>query len=412
MELINIQEIIQKYLPVRKKEKDKYGEVFTPPELINEILDNLNPLVWRDSTLKWLEPANGIGNFMMIVYERLMISLTQIPEINRSEHILQNMLYMIELNEKNVAISREIFGSKANIICGNFLENVNIYFGIDKFDLIIGNPPFNKEIKNRRNGGNGSLKLWDKFILKSLDILKNGGTLGFITPASWRAPPNNDKDIIYNKMTKDNHLKYLHIYSKTEGRLLFNVLQRVDLYIIEKGNNGKTNIIDEIKNKHCIDVKLLPFLPNYEYNEINSILGDGIDVIYSTIYHTQNKILKSVKTNEFKYPVVHSINEKGIVFWYANEKKGHFGEPKVILNFNEKQYNYLEQNDFEGKYGMSLLSFGIPITSKKQGADILKAINSDKFKEIIKATKWGIFQTDYRMFRYFKKDFYKDFHLI
>ena len=58
---------------------------------------------------------------------------------------------------------------------------------------------------------------------------------------------------------------------------------------------------------------------------------------------------------------------------------------------------------------MSQLTFGIPITSKKQGDDIVNAINTDAFKEIIKATKWGAFQTDYKMFKYFKPDFYKSF---
>lgn len=80
--------------------------------------------------------------------------------------------------------------------------------------------------------------------------------------------------------------------------------------------------------------------------------------------------------------------------------------PKVILNANENQYPV---NDYDGKYGMSELSFGIPIRSKKQGDDIVKAINSSEFKEIIKATKWGAFQTDYKMFKYFKPDFYKHF---
>ena len=57
---------------------------------------------------------------------------------------------------------------------------------------------------------------------------------------------------------------------------------------------------------------------------------------------------------------------------------------------------------------MSQISFGIPIKSK-EGELILKAINTPKFKKIIAATKWGAFQTDYRMFKYFKKDFYKYF---
>ena len=58
---------------------------------------------------------------------------------------------------------------------------------------------------------------------------------------------------------------------------------------------------------------------------------------------------------------------------------------------------------------MSQITFGIPITSKKQGDCIVEAINTDEFKEIVKATKWGAFQTDWRMFQYFRPDFYKDF---
>ena len=78
----------------------------------------------------------------------------------------------------------------------------------------------------------------------------------------------------------------------------------------------------------------------------------------------------------------------------------------MILSSNENQYPV---NDYDGKYGTSNNTFSIPITSKKQGDDIVKAMNSDEFKEIIKATKWGTFQTDYKMFKYFRPDFYKGF---
>ena len=126
-----------------------------------------------------------------------------------------------------------------------------------------------------------------------------------------------------------------------------------------------------------------------------------------TIYGTDKKNMSNKKGDKYKYPVVHSINQDGLVFWYTDDKtKGHFGVSKVLLNFNENQYPV---NDYEGKYGMSQITFGIPITSKKQGDDIVKAIDSDEFKEIIKATKWGAFQTDWRMFKYFRPDFYKVF---
>jgi len=134
----NIQNHIHKYLPVRKSQKDKYGEVFTPPSLINEMLDKLPAHIWNDPTLKWLDPANGVGNFPLLIFQRLMERLTSIPRENREKHIIHNMLYMIELNPDNVEKSRDIFGNNANIYCGSFFDDAwKTKFRLDKFDVII-----------------------------------------------------------------------------------------------------------------------------------------------------------------------------------------------------------------------------------------------------------------------------------
>ena len=47
---------------------------------------------------------------------------------------------------------------------------------------------------------------------------------------------------------------------------------------------------------------------------------------------------------------------------------------KVVLSFGEFQYPF---NDYKGKYGMSQICFGLPISSKKEGDDICEAIKSD-----------------------------------
>lgn len=98
--------------------------------------------------------------------------------------------------------------------------------------------------------------------------------------------------------------------------------------------------------------------------------------------------------------------EYGNGFVFSNENKGHFGIKKVVLSFGEFQYPY---NDYEGKYGMSQICYGLKIDNKEEGDNIVKAINSYKFKEILKYTKWSTFQTDWRMFKYFKNDFWKEF---
>jgi hypothetical protein len=412
----DIQDKIEEYLPVKKEEKDAFGEVFTPQILIEEMLDKLPKSVWKNPDFKWLDPANGIGNFPMIAFEKLNEGLKDVDgykdENKRKEHIIKNMLYMVELNPKNVAVSRKIFGKDANIYCGSFLEDGwKEAFGIDKFDVIMGNPPFNDEKDGKRKGTNsGSKTLWDKFVLSSLEVLNINGFLTFIHPANWRGLGSLHKiwELLSNKQ-----LLYLRIFGKKDGRKYFDIGSRFDIYVLQNKENTKpTEVIDELGEKHLLELNKMPFLPNYAYKEIDKILTSedkGIDVIYDTIYHTQYKMNKT-KTSEYKYPVVHSITQDGLTYWYSNDNtKGHFGVPKVILNFNEHQYSHPEQNDYEGKYGMSQISFGIPIKSKREGDLILKAIQTPKFKNIIAATKWGAFQTDYRMFKNFKPDFYKFF---
>ena len=55
--------------------------------------------VWSNTKLKWLDPAAGVGNFGLLIYYRLMNGLkSKIPDLKkRSTHILENMLYQVEL---------------------------------------------------------------------------------------------------------------------------------------------------------------------------------------------------------------------------------------------------------------------------------------------------------------------------
>jgi hypothetical protein len=439
---MNNQEImakIQQYLPIRKEMKDKHGEVFTPYELIKEMMDKLNeidPSFFKNPHLKWLDPANGIGNFPMVVFKMLNEGLkksskkdkTEIKkkydydldnDVDRKNHIIKNMLYMVELQADNVMVSRKIFGKYANIFCGSFLteDNKSINpditkkFGVEKFDVIMGNPPFQKAVDGKRKGGYGGRTLWDKFIELSFEIMNKNGYLGFINPSNWRGTGGNSKssrELIFSKQ-----LEFLHIYNKSDGIKYFNAGTRFDLYIVKNTEYKKNvKIIDELGESYSIDLKEFPFIPNYKFKSIKKILTtqkNGINVIYSSsIYDTRK--LKDKKKSPHLHPVVHTITQDKITYWYTNDTlKGHFGVPKILLNFNEKQYSHQEQNDYRGKYGMSQITFGIPISSKKEGELILKAINTSEFKEIIKATKWGAFVTEWRMFTYFKKDFWKEF---
>ena len=221
----SILKIIDKHLVPDEVAKKDRGEVFTPPTLVREMLFGLRksalekgkneiwgidengdffddkesdkvggvPLdIWRDPNTKWLDPANGIGNFPVIAYYMLDYQLDENGKEakyrgdknkdKRRKHIIENMLYMIELDKGNCATSRSIFKkidseAKPNICCTNSLtltdEKIKSKFGIDRFDVVMGNPPYQPS------------QLWEKFILKSLKNINNNGFISFVVPSSW-----------------------------------------------------------------------------------------------------------------------------------------------------------------------------------------------------------------------------------
>jgi hypothetical protein len=134
-------------------------------------------------------------------------------------------------------------------------------------------------------------------------------------------------------------------------------------------------------------------------------LEKGIPVIFDSSYYYYAHPLFKKRSEKNIFPVVHGIVSSGLIIKYSDAKNAQqIGVKKVLLNFNEKQYPYI---DYDGKYGMSQLTFGIPISSIVEGEQIKSAILSPKFQEILEATKWGVFQTDYRMFKYFNPLFYR-----
>src|SRR6266540_5460858 len=76
-------------------------EVFTPPKLVNEILDLLPNELWRDKEATFLDPVSKSGVFLREIAKRLMIGLeNQIPDVQeRVNHIYQNQLFGIAITE-------------------------------------------------------------------------------------------------------------------------------------------------------------------------------------------------------------------------------------------------------------------------------------------------------------------------
>ena len=203
---------------VSKEDKLEYGEIYTPFLQINNMLNLFDPIVFNDPTKKWLDVGAGLGYFMIILFERLNSGLLkEIPDENeRKTHIIENMIYMIEIKESNVLALKKMFGEKANIFHINFCDYsaqshvVSMPMPIpmpmpDKFDYVIGNPPYNSrgikkvptntKIKKTQEG----CTIWSTFVIKSLDLLKEDtGKLCMIIPSIWL---KQDKEQIHNLLT-------------------------------------------------------------------------------------------------------------------------------------------------------------------------------------------------------------------
>jgi hypothetical protein len=186
-------ELINECLKPKKIEKKKFGEVFTPMSFINnDMLGDLeayykekyNKNIFEDETLKWGDTTTGMGNFPIAIYYKLMDGLKKkIPnEKDRKKHILEKMLFMAEYNKKNCFIIKQIFNMnnefKLNLYEGDSLQlDIMKEFGIAKFDIVIGNPPYNEELKST-----GAKALYNKFVEY---YIEKCNLLCFVIPSRW-----------------------------------------------------------------------------------------------------------------------------------------------------------------------------------------------------------------------------------
>lgn len=186
------------------------GEVFTPIQIVNNMLDLLPKEVWTNKELTFLDNSMGSGIFLMEVKRRLMEGLSEIitDKNEREKHIVENMIYGVELDKKNYILACDsVFGGKNDLkhfVCHDALTFDYSKFGVDKFDIIVGNPPYQK-----MNGcfGAGASPLYHKFVQQAKKL--NPKYITMIIPARWYAG-GRGLDDFRNEMLQDNHIRIIH----------------------------------------------------------------------------------------------------------------------------------------------------------------------------------------------------------
>ena len=121
-------------------------EVFTPPPLVNQILDLLPKTIWSDKNVRFLDPFCKSGVFLREIAQRLDVGLKQkIPnKQKRINHIFKSQVFGIAITELTSLISRR------SVYCSKTASGK--YSVCETFDHTQGNIRFERVEQSWENG--------------------------------------------------------------------------------------------------------------------------------------------------------------------------------------------------------------------------------------------------------------------
>lgn len=237
-------------------------EIFTPPEIVNQMLDLLPQELFCNPNTTFLDPCCKSGVFLREIAKRLIEGLKDtIPDLQeRIDHIMHQQLYGIAITELTSLLSRRslycskypnsIYSiSKFNDVEGNirfrrilhsWKGNKCKYCGapkneydrgeeletyayewihvIDtkeilnmKFDVICGNPPY--QLNDGGGTGDSAKPIYNLFIEQSIKL--NPKYLTMIIPSRWMKG-GKGLDSFRKSMIEDTKISYICDFEKSD----------------------------------------------------------------------------------------------------------------------------------------------------------------------------------------------------
>ena len=267
-------------------------EVFTPPEVANAMLDLLPQEIFRNPNAKFLDPACKSGVFLREIAKRLIEGLKEkYPDLEeRVNHIFTNQLYAIAITELTSLLSRRsVYCSKdagGKYSVAHFEKsNGNIFYtptkhlwvggkclhcgaaeseygndvrqGLEshayqfihnaipgeienmKFDVIIGNPPYQMGVGNEGGNSSKAKAIYHKFISEAITLKPH--FLIMITPSRWMTKQTEGiPDEWVEEQIHSNHFRIIHDFENSENCFPgVSIMGGVNYFLYDKDYSGK-----------------------------------------------------------------------------------------------------------------------------------------------------------------------------
>jgi hypothetical protein len=380
-----LEEILKDHIKLRKHEKDAHGEVFTPPIILETMLNQFPKEIWSNPNATWLDPAAGIGNFPIALYLRLMEGLKGVMpnERRRAEHIVKKMLYMVEFNPENAKKSVELFGKLCpsvapNLYVGDFFDvcsssGVAVLNWPKRFDCVIGNPPYNSGGTKR----NGEKRIHIAFAAASLDCILPKGYLSFICPPNYREAGNKMNLLFRNRK---GHFVAVHVYDADETHRHFKIQARVDAFLFQLDLEGTTQFVDAYGHKGCISLNLQHHVPNFGHSIFSKLLKKVAE--FGCIQGYRMTEMTTVRKGAFEkggHKILHLLITGGRRTFMVKRKHSLEGIPKAYINGLGLPYVYY---DADGSYGCTQT----PVIVREPSKQVVELLQSPLFQCIA----WGL----------------------
>lgn len=426
--------MFREFIKVAEVERKTHGEIMTPMDelarpMVN-LVENYDPDFWK-TPRKVLDSSAGIGTFLIVCAAKFMVGLKDYPGLEdpetRFKYIVENCLYYGELQSRNAFLwlcAIDPYDEyKTNTYFGSFIDNPDFdrhmreVWKVEKFDLIIQNPPYQvlKETDKNKNSKNPKTQpIWHFFVKKSLSILKEDMYMVMVHPGGWREVDGPFKEV--QNLLKQKQMLYLNINTFKDGLDMFGAKTNYDYYILKNTTNKdlKTKIICENNSVEDVNISETEFIPGenikFIYNLIAKNDEDKVSFLSGSIYHTQSGeksgLLNRNMIDDYIYPCVYMVSYKDEpTFWYSRSDKGHFGQKKVIWGNGSSGVIV----DKDGKYGLTQFSRAI-VDDSDNLDNIMKALKNQVFIDKVMLYKHGLgHKYNNKIISMLRKDFWKDF---